>query len=225
MDESTFSLTYDKHTVKFDPKETGELDETFFNDTYLFLKVQGKDVIDIGASVGDTAIYFAIRGARRVISLEPYPYTFNYAVKNVGSSEFKDRIEVVNVGYGEDRKIRIDTSFIPTIGSGLREAENGLEIDLYSLETLLKKYGMKSAILKLDCEGCEYNLLKESCETLSKFPMIQIEYHYGYEELVKKLEDCGFNVRYTEPKRKIGSFTGKLMMQGYIYAERYPQED
>ena len=35
------------------------------------------------------------------------------------------------------------------------------KIKMYSLETLLNENGIDGAILKMDCEGCEYNLLNE----------------------------------------------------------------
>lgn len=51
--------------------------------------------------------------------------------------------------------------------------------------------------------------------------MIQMEYHYGYENLVKKLKSCGLDVKYTEPKK---SYTTEAenpnMYVGYIYAKR-----
>ncbi|MEM3334034.1 MAG: FkbM family methyltransferase [Thermoplasmata archaeon] len=222
IDNNLLSFFYENYNVKFDLKNTGDLVETFFKDAYQFLKVEGKDVIDIGANIGDTAIYFAIKGARKVISLEPYPYTFAQAIKNISSSEFKDKIEIINAGYGKDKKIKIDISFIPDNGSDLREAENGLDINLYSLKTLVNKYNIDSGILKMDCEGCEYNLLNEDDEIIKKFAMIQIEYHYGYEKLVDKLKDCGFNVKYTEPRESYNPSAGKTMMVGYIYAERQP---
>ncbi|MEM3790986.1 MAG: FkbM family methyltransferase [Thermoproteota archaeon] len=222
IDNNLLSFSYENYNVKFDLKNTGELVETFFKEAYQFLKVEGKDVIDIGANIGDTAIYFAIKGARKVISLEPYPYTFAQATKNISSSEFKEKIEIINAGYGKDKRIKIDTSFIPDIGSDLREAENGLDINLYSLKTLVNKYNIDSGILKMDCEGCEYNLLNEDDEIIKKFAMIQIEYHFGYEKLVDKLKECGFAIKYTEPREFYNPSAGKTMMQGYIYAERQP---
>ncbi|MEM3256177.1 MAG: FkbM family methyltransferase, partial [Thermoplasmatales archaeon] len=69
--------------MKFDIKGAEVLRETFITEIYSYLKVKDKIVIDIGAFIGDTAIYFAIKGARKVISLEPYPYIFNIARKNL----------------------------------------------------------------------------------------------------------------------------------------------
>ncbi|MEM4091365.1 MAG: FkbM family methyltransferase [Thermoplasmatales archaeon] len=214
-------FSYDDYNLKFEITEaTDAIAEVFFDEVYSFLKVEGENVIDIGANVGDTAIYFAIKGAKKVISLEPYPYTFAQAMKNISSSEFKDRIEIINAGYGEDMKIKIDTSFIPNGAISIKESSEGQEIDLISLQTMISKYNIKSGILKMDCEGCEYYLLKETDETIRKFSMIQIEYHYGYERLVDKLKDCGFNVKYTEPKKTYNSNLNGYMRVGYIYAKQ-----
>ncbi|MEM2053560.1 MAG: FkbM family methyltransferase, partial [Thermoplasmata archaeon] len=92
----------------------------------------------------------------------------------------------------------------------------------YSLKTLVNKYNIDSGILKMDCEGCEYNLLNEDDEIIKKFAMIQIEYHYGYEKLVDKLKECGFAIKYTEPRESYSPSVGEIMMHGYIYAERQP---
>lgn len=87
------------------------------------------------------------------------------------------------------------------------------EIQIYSLRTLVSKFEVKDAILKMDCEGYEYNLLDEDEEILRRFRMIQIEYHYGYEKLEEKLKKAGFKVKHTEP---INFYNAKV---GYIYAE------
>lgn len=114
---------------------------------------------------------------------------------------------------------RIDTSFIPDNGTGIKESPLGKEVDMYSLETIMKKYGVNSGILKMDCEGCEYHLLEEKNEIISKFSQIQIEYHYGYEKLVNKLNECGFNTEFTEPIKSYNESAGKTMMIGYIFAK------
>ena len=160
-------------------------------------------------------------GGQTIISLEPYPYTFASAKKNIDLSEFKNKIELINAGYGEDKKIIIDTSFIPDSGSGIRENENGTEINLFSLKTLMSKYDIVSGILKMDCEGCEYNLLKEANETIRKFSMIQIEYHYGYEKLVNKLKECGFDTKFTLPTKFYSpTASNQNMLVGYVFGTR-----
>lgn len=64
-------------------------------------------VLDIGAGVGDSAIYFVYRGARKVVSYEPNPLIYNYLVKNTRLNNLERRIipkkECVGVmGYYTD---------------------------------------------------------------------------------------------------------------------------
>ena len=53
----------------------------FIKDVYNFLPVKDKIVIDIGASIGDSSIYFASCGAKKVIALEPDARIFEFSEK------------------------------------------------------------------------------------------------------------------------------------------------
>jgi FkbM family methyltransferase len=215
------SFHYKNHSVIIDPARFSDPDTVFFKEEYNFLNVVNRDVIDIGMNIGDSAIYFALNGAKRVIGLEPYPYAFSYAEKNVKLNGIKNVI-LLNAGYGKDSKIIVDNNMISNNASSLIESNNGgKEIPIYSLKTLVNNYEIKDGILKMDCEGCEYSLLNEDDEIIRVFRMIQIEYHYGYDKLKNKLERCGFNVRCTEPVNSYDPYAANTNMAfGYIYAER-----
>jgi methyltransferase FkbM-like protein len=70
----------------------------------------------------------------------------------------------------------------------------------------LNQYALASddpVILKMDCEGCEYEVILSADEhTLQKFDLVMIEYHYGYgyKNLKQKLERSGFKVRLLAPR-------------------------
>jgi FkbM family methyltransferase len=49
---------------------------------YCSLNVEQRSVLDVGASIGDTAIYFSIR-ANRVIAVEPYAFAFRFLKTNI----------------------------------------------------------------------------------------------------------------------------------------------
>ncbi len=199
----------------------GDMDASFFREEYSYLNVLNEIVIDIGSNLGDTSLYFCCKGAKKVISLEPYPYTFCIARNNISSSLFSDKIELINAGYGRDGTVKIDTSFIPGNGSGIKKSDKGTPVPIFSLKTLVSKYSINEGILKMDCEGCEYGILNEDIDTIRKFKMIQIEYHYGYEKLYNCLVSAGFSVRYTEPKKSFNTgASDPNMMIGFIYAEK-----
>lgn len=193
------------------------LREQFLNEQYKWLGVKNKVVIDIGTNVGDTAIYFALKGAKHVYALEPYPYSYMYAIKNIKTNHLEKKITLLNAGCGaRDSKITIGSHYMNTASSELKESRSGKKIKLYTLKSISNNYKIDDgAILKIDCEGCEYGvLLSASSKTLRKFKQIQGEYHYGYKNIEKKLKDAGFNVRHTVPTRDTShekeGFTGSL---------------
>ena len=63
--------------------EAYPLNEIFINEVYKKLNVKGKNVIDIGASIGDSAIYFALNGAKYVYGYEINPKREYYSGINL----------------------------------------------------------------------------------------------------------------------------------------------
>lgn len=45
----------------------------FAKHKYGFINVKDRVVVDVGAFIGDTAIYFALRDAKRIYMIEPHP--------------------------------------------------------------------------------------------------------------------------------------------------------
>jgi len=175
--------------------------ENFINEEYKQLDVTGKDVIDVGSSIGDTAIYFAINGAKHVYSFEPYPYSYDIAKKNIKLNHFENKITLLNEGCGKDGFVTIKEDYENTGGTDLKSFKEGKKIKIESLDEIVKRFNLKHAELKVDCEGCEYDLiLNASDEALKAFDQIIIEYHYGYRNLVKRLKRAGFKVKYGLPK-------------------------
>jgi tRNA/tmRNA/rRNA uracil-C5-methylase (TrmA/RlmC/RlmD family) len=80
--------------------------ETFIKQMYSVVDVRGKTVIDIGAYVGDTAIYFVLRGARKVIALEPNPFAYQEMLENIKLNGLEDKIIPVNAALARKRARR-----------------------------------------------------------------------------------------------------------------------
>ncbi len=216
--KNLLSFKFYNKQVLLDPGRYSDLYAVFVNEEYKFLRIEGKDVIDIGVNIGDSAIFFSITGAKRVIGLEPYPYAFSIAEKNVKINSLEN-IVLLNAGYGRDSKIFVNEDKVSSNSSSLISSPNGKEIPIISLKTLINQYNLKNAILKMDCEGCEYALLDEDDEIFNVIEMIQIEYHYGYDSLVNKLKKVGFDIIYTEPKKSYNpDAENPEMRTGYIYA-------
>ncbi|MGC8483937.1 MAG: FkbM family methyltransferase [Thermodesulfobium sp.] len=223
-------ITYKDHIIKLSGVyDNGDLFGVFFREDYKFLNPENSIVIDIGANIGDTPIYFALNNARKIIALEPYPYSYNYALKNIEMNSLNDKITLLNAGYGNETEIKINKNKITNGLTFLTPEENGLKIiKLYSLKTLLGEYNINEAILKMDCEGCEYNLLNEENGTLRKFKRVELEFHYGYRNLESKLREAGFIVSHSNVLKSGGKdpILKKMAKEnrdytfGLLYAER-----
>ncbi len=202
----------------------GLIKEQFTEEQYKWLEVERKDIIDIGANVGDSAIYFALKGAKHIYAFEPYPYSWDIANKNIRLNRLQDKITLINQGCSEKETIvTIDSQYKNFGGTDLKSFESGKKIKITTLGKIIKRVDIRyPAVLKIDCEGCEYGfLLKAKKSDLRKFEEIQIEYHYGYLNLKRKLEESGFNVSKQLPKSIPNlEVENKEMLVGWIYAER-----
>jgi hypothetical protein len=146
--------------------------EVFNMNQYERLKhVTYRNVVDIGAANGDSAIYFALRGARRVVAIEYDRELFMEMLENIRLNNLEERIIPIN-----------------------HYATSG------TLKIISNKYNIDDDILKMDCEGCEYEvLLKEETEVIRKFKEVLIEYHGSPKLLENKLKEAGFTVTVEKP--------------------------
>ena len=76
------------------------------------------------------------------------------------------------------------------------------------------KYKIDSGILKMNCEGCEYDVILETSEiVLKKFSQILIQYHDGADDIIEKLSKIGFKViekKYSNNKGQIFAETNLI---------------
>lgn len=223
--DQILTFPYSNKIVKMkfyeDGKFNGEM-ASFCGDYNFLEPIKGNTVIDIGANIADSSVWFAIEGSSIVIGLEPYRWSYSMAVKNIKINNLEDRIVLLNAGYGPDGTIEIEDK-VTDIGTELKEYKGGIKTPLLTLRTILNNYSELingELLLKMDCEGCEYNILTEEGRVLRKFKRILIEYHYGYENIKNKLEENGFEVKYTEPHKWYDKGSGRNLIQGYIYAKQ-----
>jgi FkbM family methyltransferase len=196
----------------------GDAISIFRGDAYDRLPVKGCTVIDIGANIGDSSIYFALRGADKVIALEPFPKNYELAKKNIQMNNCSSRICIAMAACGTSTGYITFDANKSGGNSSLVRTENGTTIPMLTLEDILNKNDIRTedSLLKMDCEGCEYeSILSATSDTLRRFSHIIIEYHYGYKNLKTKLETIGFDVDAKRPTKNYHN-----MHVGYIYARR-----
>lgn len=187
--------------VKFmDAIKNGDIATVYFNEEYSWMNVKEKIVIDVGANIGDSAIYFSIKGAKKVIAIEPFLKNYESAKKNIIMNHLENKIDLKLAGCsGKNGFINIKKD-VASPRAQILDKKGGKEIPLISLSKLVEPFENDSLVLKMDCEGCEYDaILNTDDSILGKFDSIFVEYHYGYQNIIKKLKSCGFKIKLIEP--------------------------
>jgi FkbM family methyltransferase len=155
-----------------------------------FLNVKDKNVLDIGAFVGDSAIYFILKGAKKVYAIEPYPNAYNEMWDNIILNDMEKQVIPINIGINYKRNyVVINTKKIDEAEDTLFKSEGiGMRIPACKLSDIIDKYNINAQILKMDCEGCEYDIILKDYDTIKEFDEIGFEYHaYNTKISVNKL--------------------------------------
>ncbi len=137
-------------------------DLTFKEGNYEFnTKIEPKVVDDIGAYVGDTAVYLALRypTVERVIITEPNLYLYKYLIDNITRN--LKHVQVIldpavvakNISFGE---VSMDFTDKPALKRfNTSPSQSHIRALLMTERKLLIP---DNVLVKVDCEGCEYDL-------------------------------------------------------------------
>ncbi len=163
-------------------------------------------ILDIGANIGTTSLYFASLNANaKIISFEPHPDTFKRAEENIKLNSFRN-IELLNIGLGEQKaelKLYEVNENNPGMNRILAE-ETNLPYKIIQVDLLDKIMEEKNTppvdFIKIDVEGFEYSVLKGGANTLKNKPVLFIELddnnlrenNSTAEELIKMLYAIGY---------------------------------
>jgi len=166
--------------------------EVFDEESYKFLNVKNKNILDIGAFIGDSPIYFILKGAKKVYAIEPHPDAYNEIIENIKLNNMEDKIIPINMGISYEKDyITINIMDVNNVaGSFFNSNNKGIKIPAGKLSDIIDKYNIDAQILKMDCEGCEYDIILKDYDTIKEFDEIGFEYHtYNTKIPVSKLLD------------------------------------
>jgi FkbM family methyltransferase len=197
--------------------------ETFIHDIHFVgFDLKDKIIVDIGAFVGDTALYYANFGAI-VYAYEPHPVNFYWLKKNIElNPHLKDRIKIFNEAVGKDEEIEISIGGNINGGFSIYGQAKGktLKVKSVSLRKILEENNLNNPyLLKADCKGCEYYIIED--DAISKFEKVKNEYT-GFNRpkvnyIINKLKSKGFS-KFRIYKHNWGIY--HLSDHGTIYAEK-----
>lgn len=142
---------------------------------YWRINVAGNRVLDIGAGIGDSPIYFSITGAKEVVAVEID----------------KRKVELMR----DNLKVNgINNVTIVDKGVGVKDSDN-----IISWPKLVSLYGPFD-VAKIDCDGCERIIapyIKEIRELL-------IEWDNDYQDIVSSLSKNGYIVNVERTLKNLG---------------------
>jgi FkbM family methyltransferase len=159
----------------------------------------GGAVVDVGANIGIFSLYAVHKKAGAVFAYEPNSESFAYLLHNIRANRLEQRViarqfAVVGAPGGQVR-FPTRSSMYNAIITQDSAAEYEL-VDTIGLGAILAQSGPIS-LLKLDCEGAEYEILFSADETsYAAVRHIRLEYHAGRVQAIDAhLSQYGF-VRY-----------------------------
>ncbi len=138
-------------------------------------------VVDIGGHIGSFAIECVIRTNANVISFEPEPENYEIFKSNIELNNLGNKITLHNKAISLDGKMTY--LYMDDVNPGSHslikdcvdhKGANKVEVETVTLDTITKDLG-RVKLLKLDCEGLEYDILMWS--DLSKVEKIVAELH------------------------------------------------
>lgn len=191
--------------------------EVFIEQQYLWLYkklLPGTTLIDIGAYVGDTAVYFAAsENVDRIYAYELMTSTYLEAKRNIAISPYTHKILLFNNAISDKpEEFSVSDKRQGTPWTSSLETKTGKGVSAIPLNDVLS--GKKNIAIKADCEGAESHIFENA--DLSNVYALEIEYHNDVPNcdviVERTLRSKGFIVR-KEVKKAYHK-------QGFIYAER-----
>jgi len=177
IDENNYTITT-PDGIKFSLKGFDHIifAETFLYDTHFIdYNLEGKIVIHAGAYVGETALYYAKKGAY-VYAFEPQLDCYNIAMQNlVLNPELSSRIVLKNWAIGEDGEIEFPQTKCNGRISAYDNYKEKVKVRSVSISTILNEFNITNPdILDLDIKGAEFQVIND--KAIQKFQTVRIEY-------------------------------------------------
>lgn len=174
------------------------------------LQASANDVIvDIGAHVGIFTVWAATRWpAARIVSVEPSSLGAEYLRRNIAHNRLQNVTFVEACCTDHNGHVQLQAR-----GEGARNTIYSRDnyhsvftanenVPSLTLETIFREQKIDTCrLLKMDCEGAEYDILFSTPDSvLKKIQRISMEYHVGLnehhpQELVSWLQSRGFEAK------------------------------
>jgi FkbM family methyltransferase len=200
--------------------------------SYLFV-TKGVDCVwDIGANTGQYASMLRNIGFKgEIISFEPIPEAWEELNRHSASDNkwiVHHRCAVgLNEGFASMNVTADSVSSSLLRPNDINSVVNIVEVKVERLDSIIKQIGLNScSLLKLDCQGSEYEILLSASNQISNFEYVQLEasiyaLYEGektFHDLVGLMDSCGFDVAVIFPG--ITDFLDRMVQVELIFKRR-----
>src|SRR5438067_5173048 len=163
-------------------------------DTILWLRQvvrPGDCVLDVGANVGQMTLEAALLAGPtgRVFAIEPGPGNVRLLQRHLEANGLADRVEVIPAAcaavHGQEIVLNVWGDQPDVVGSGhttrpVHEPgyNTGIRVPTVSVDGRCRDRGLKPAVIKIDVEGAEIEVLRGAQQTLRECrPLVRIGFH------------------------------------------------
>jgi len=149
-------------------------------------KLKGKDFIDGGAYIGDSAIVLQEYNPRRIYAFEPLSENYDLLLETIKLNNLSQTVVPIKKALG----LRKESKHIVPLGgasfiSDVYDQEVGQTTEVISIDEFVDEKDLEIGLIKLDVEGYELDTILGAEKTIKRFKPVMIVsiYHRGQTSL------------------------------------------
>ncbi len=181
-------------------------------------------ILDIGANIGASAIFFALTYPNaQIVAVEPARQPFVLLIHNVSKHA---NVQVFNVGlYNVTAKRSIyvgrPDSVTNSVFRNALSSNSEEEVQLVAADTFTRSIGLnRPDIIKIDTEGCEIPIINSIIQSFRNAKAVYVEYHSEEDRL--KIDQLLCNTHVLFYGKIVGPHRGELV---YVHNEAFPSPE
>lgn len=196
--ETQIKFRSEKITIADSHSFVNSYKELFNENIYQFkTNKENPFIVDCGSNIGLSIIYFkTLFPKAHVVGFEPDPQVFKILSKNINGFKYEN-VELINKALS-DQETEMEYFSEGADGGRLEMSGENMKKITVSTTKLSNFLKRKVDLLKIDIEGYETKILKESAELLVNVNSVFIEYHSScqhpqtLDEILLILKNAGF---------------------------------